>query len=155
MDGKGFSNKTSVTLIASTLRLPCLDSYIKVYDGIPGRDNAKLIGRICGHDANVTKPLQAKSGILTVQYQQYHGFNISGHFHVFFRLNQCNVSCSGNHHCVQENGQSDAVARCMCKPGWMGANCSERRCPGNCSYATNKGFCNEVRELMFNFLRFA
>ena len=138
LNGTGVSNETTITLTATSLELSCLDSHLNVYDGIPGRSNSKLIGSICGHDARVTIPLEAKSGVMAVQYQ---GNNTNRTFYVRFQINRCNFSCTGNRHCVQD---ISGWTGCVCKPGWMGADCKEEVCPANCSFADNKGRCNKV-----------
>ena len=138
LNGKGFSNATTITLTTTFLNFSCIDSHLNVYDGSPLRNHSNLIGSICGYDAKKTKSLEAKSGVMTVQYQ---GLSTSGTFHILFKVNHCNFSCTGNRHCVQG---LIGRPRCICKPGWMGAECKEFYCPGNCSYSNSKGYCNQV-----------
>lgn len=132
---QGFQNDTSISLSTMHLALPCTKSHLYIYDGIPDDSKTRLIAVICGYNASITKQLEAKSGIVAVQYK---GSMINEGFHVYFRLNHCNRSCVGNRHCVKE---ADGVVRCLCKPGWFGPNCNQEACPGNCS---NNGYCDEV-----------
>ena len=143
LNGTGFSNETTITLTTTYLKLSCVDSHIYVYDGIPGREKTRFIGSICGQDAKVAKPLEAKSGVMTVQYQ---GLITGKAFHLHFRIHQCSFSCTGNRHCAQD---TDGTTRCICKPGWMGVDCKEETCPANCSSASGRGYCNKVKVYWF------
>jgi len=138
LNGTGFTNATTITLTTTFLNLPCIDSHLHIFDGIPLQNHSNLIGSICGHDARKTKSLEAKSGVMIVQYQ---GLSASGTFRILFKVNLCNFSCTGNRHCVQDY---TGWPRCICKPGWMGAECKELYCPSNCSYSNSKGYCDQA-----------
>lgn len=138
LKGQGIDSSTSITLNATRISLPCIDSHVFVYDGIPGRGKAKLLGVICGFDARIEIPLEAKSGIITVQYQ---GKKSMDALLLRFQLNRCDKSCHSNRHCVLG---ADGFSRCLCKRGWMGDDCQDEICPRNCSNMTNQGYCNEV-----------
>ena len=135
-------NSTLITLTFTYLKLSCVDSHLYIYDGVPhGSRTAPLLAVICGYDAVTVETITAKSGILALYYEGVHSDPTKGRFFASFAMHNCFSNCTGNRICVPKSGGKSV---CVCKPGWIGADCKQVKCPGNCSNATQQGHCNEV-----------
>lgn len=134
-------NSTLITLTFTSLKLSCIDSHLYIYDGVPqGSRIAPLLAVICGYDSSTVKTITAKSGILAVYYEGVHSDPTKGRFFASFAMHNCRSNCTGNRICVLNRGKSI----CACKPEWIGADCKQEKCPGNCSNAAKQGYCDEV-----------
>ncbi|KAM4703377.1 multiple epidermal growth factor-like domains protein 8 [Rhinophrynus dorsalis] len=124
------------------LSIPCMNSYIYVFDGIPGfldtgllQSDSNLLGAFCGQGRG-GEPLtvEATTGVLVVYYEA-NSTEPSG-FNATYAVHRCHPQCGPNQVC---RGQS-----CVCRSPMNGPLCARIVCPKNCSSEEGRGVCNQT-----------
>eukprot|EP00794_Sanderia_malayensis_P010746 gene10746-11897_t len=147
----GNVTRSLITLKFSDLKLPCQESHVYIYDGVPllpainstisNSQRLKPLASVCGYDGNSVGMISVTSGSLSIVYKgpKLKSKVVDAMFVARFNVYDCPWRCSGNRVC-QPNA-THGVA-CVCKHGWMGVNCDQLKCPNNCTGSAGQGFCD-------------
>ncbi|GFS15989.1 multiple epidermal growth factor-like domains protein 8 [Elysia marginata] len=131
-------DQSPVYSITVTGKVPCGESAVYVYDGIPefisGTENqeSRELGAFCGQTKRQSMTVYATSGVVTIFFEgdliEDYGTEFTCRYHAF----ACKTGCGQNQVC--ENNS------CVCKTGFFGPACLSLICPNNCS-GEQRGHC--------------